>query len=212
MKNLSTVLNLVLLVCVGILFFLYFSMKKGSEGSNSQTSASGFASGNGRILRIAHVNVDSLNAKYQCMLDFKREIESRQNSIQNEYDTKAKTLQDEYVAYQQKAQAGTISQVDMDKAQKDMQEKKNVIDNLQRMHDDLLKEAQDRQEKILEIVQRFVANYNKKSHFDYVLAYAKTGSNILLANDSLDITKQVISGLNQQYTDSLRKTDAAKPH
>ncbi|HTA83429.1 MAG TPA: OmpH family outer membrane protein [Bacteroidia bacterium] len=212
MKNLSLAFNIVVLLLIGSLFWLFFSSKKGSDGGDSQNGAGKFASAKGRILKIAHVNVDSLNAKYQCMLDFKREIESRQNSIQADYETKAKALQDEYVIYQQKAQAGTISQVDMDKAQKKMQQEKNVIDNLQRMHEDLLKEAQDREAQILTLVQRYVANYNKKSHFDYILAYAKTGSNILYANDSLDITRDIISGLNTEYTDSLKKVPAAKPH
>jgi len=209
MKNSSTIFNVILLVLVGVLFWLYFSVKKSSDNSGSQES-NAFASSKSHALRVAYVNVDSLNAKYQCMLDFKREIESRQNSIQAEYDSKAKVLQEEYAAYQQKAQAGAISQVDMEKAQKDMQQKKDVIDNLQRMHDDLIKEAQDRQSKILDIVERYIANYNKKSHFDYVLAYAKAGSNILYANDSLDITKQVISGLNRDYTDSLKKVADTK--
>ncbi len=209
MKNSSTIFNVILLVLIGVLFWLYFSVKKSSDSLGGQES-NAYASSKSHALRIAHVNVDSLNAKYQCMLDFKREIESRQNSIQTEYDSKAKVLQEEYASYQQKAQAGSISQVDMEKAQKDMQQKKDVIDNLQRMHDDLIKEAQDRQSKILDIVERYITNYNKKSHFDYVLAYAKAGSNILYANDSLDITKQVISGLNRDYTDSLKKVADTK--
>ena len=213
MKNVSVAFNLVLLVCVGILFWLYFSLKKGSS-DNSQTPSTAVSTiaGKQRLLRIAHVNVDTLNTKYQLMLDFKREIESRQNSIQTEYDSKARVLQQEYATYQQKAQAGNISQVDAEKAQKDLQAKKDEIDRLQARHDDLIKEAQERQAKILELVQKYVANYNKKMHFDYILAFASTGSNILFTNDSLDVTKDVIAGLNVQYKDSLQKVSSAKPH
>jgi len=212
MKNLSIVFNLILLALIGVLFWLYFSLKKGpaSDTSMPATAVSNMA-GKQRLLHIAHVNVDTLNAKYQLMLDFKREIESRQNSIQAEYDSKAKVLQNEYVSYQQKAQAQTISQVDAEKMQKDLQAKKDELDNLQRRHDDLLKEAQDRNVTILTLVQKYVAGYNKKMHFDYILAFASSGSNILFANDSLDVTKDIVSGLNVQYKDSLQKM-SAKPH
>ncbi len=86
-----------------------------------------------------------------------------------------------------------------------MQAKKDELDNLQRRHDDLVKEAQDRNAKILELVQKFVAGYNKKMHFDYILANASAGTNILFAGDSLDVTKDIVSGLNLQYKDSLQK-------
>ncbi len=210
MKNLSIVFNLLLLALVGVLFWLYFSLKKTSGSDSSMPTAMSNVAGKSRLIRIAHVNVDSLNAKYQMMLDFKREIESRQNSIQMEYESKGKVLQDEYTSYQQKAQAGTISQIDAEKMQKDLQAKKADLDNVQRKLDDLQREAQERNITILGIVQKYVANYNKKMHFDYVLAFAKSGSNILYANDSLDVTKDVISGLNVQYKDSLQR--ASKPH
>jgi len=213
MKNFSTAINLILLMLIGVLFFLYFSLKKSSSSSDNQMpDAKGMSIMNkGKAVRIAHVNVDSLNVKYQCMVDTKRDMESRENSIQMEFANKNKVLQDEYLAYQQKVQSNNISQVDAEKAQKDLQEKKDELDNLQRKHDDLLKEAQDRENVILAIVQKYVANYNKKTHFDYILAYAKTGSNILFANDSLDITKEVVAGLNKEYTDSLQRM-SAKPH
>jgi len=210
MKNISIVFNLLLLALVGVLFWLYFSLKKTSGTDGSMPTAMSNVAGKSRLIRIAHVNVDSLNAKYQMMLDFKREIESRQNSIQMEYESKGKVLQDEYASYQQKAQAGTISQIDAEKVQEDLQAKKADLDNVQRKLDDLQREAQDRNIKILSIVQKYVADYNKKMHFDYVLAFAKSGSNILYANDSLDVTKDVIAGLNVQYKDSLQR--ASKPH
>ena len=210
MKNFSIVFNLLLLALVGVLFWLYFSLKKASGSDSSMPTAMSNSAGKSRLIRIAHVNVDSLNAKYQMMLDFKREIESRQNSIQMEYESKGKVLQDEYANYQQKAQAGTISQIDAEKAQKDIQAKKADLDNIQRKLDDLQREAQERNITILGIVQKYVADYNKKMHFDYVLAFAKSGSNILYANDSLDVTKDVIAGLNVQYKDSLQR--ASKPH
>src|SRR3984957_8176173 len=108
MKNISIVFNLLLLALVGVLFWLYFSLKKTSGTDGSMPTAMSNVAGKSRLIRIAHVNIDSLNAKYQMMLDFKREIESRQNSIQMEYDSKAKVLQNEYVSYQQKMQAQTI--------------------------------------------------------------------------------------------------------
>ena len=39
---------------------------------------------------------------------------------------------------------------------------------------------------------------SKEHNYSYVMGYSE-GANLLYVNDSLDITKQVISGLNVQY-------------
>ena len=77
-------------------------------------------------------------------------------------------LQEEYHEYQQKAQAGNISQLDAQKKQKDMEGKKNELDGIQQKQDDLMKEVQERNLQIQQKVQDYIAMYNKKAHYDYV--------------------------------------------
>jgi outer membrane protein len=213
MKNLSLVLNVILLVLVGVLFVLYFSLKKSiSGGDTTSTSKSDTTAnvasrpGNEKPIRIAFVNADSINTDYLLMTDFKKEINARQMALQNEYEKKGKVLQDEYAQYQQRVQANNISQVDAEKAQKDMEAKKAVLDELQHQQDDLLKEVQEKNLKLQNKIQNYIVDYNKKLHFDYVLAYAGVGSSVLYANNYYNITSQVISGLNAQYKDSLLKS------
>ena len=206
MKNLSIVFNIVLLALVGILFYLYFSLKNGSSTASSGSGDSKvvLSSGMQKPVRIAFVNTDTLNNDYLIMQDLKKDMQARQSVLQSEYDVKAKALQDEYMAYQQKVQSGNISQNDAEKQQKDMQQKKAVLDNMQAKLDEMVKEAQMKNQQIVDMIEKYIAQYNKKAHFDYVLAYAK-GANILLVNDSLDITRQVLNALNAQYKDSLQK-------
>ncbi len=213
MKNLSTVFNLVLLVLVGILFWLYFGLKKssGGESSAANTSVSDNA-GKDRLLRIAHINIDSMNSKYQLMLDFKSEYESNLNSLQEEALGKEKVLQQEYTVYMQKKQAGALSQVDDEKYQKELQAKKDELDNFQVKRDNLSRVTEEKNAKILNIVRKYVSDYNKKMHFDYILLSGETGTNIIYANNGLDITKDIVSGLNLQYKDSLQRASAITPH
>ncbi|HTB05890.1 MAG TPA: OmpH family outer membrane protein [Bacteroidia bacterium] len=211
MKNLSIVFNVVLLVLVCILFAMYFSLKKTISGGDASTSHADTTAnitthkGSEKAIRIAFVNADSINSEYQLMTDFKKEITARQMALQSEYESKAKVLQDEYVAYQQKVQANNISQLDAEKAQKDMEAKKAVIDELQHRQDDMVKEVQDKNLKLQAKIQNYIVDVNKKLNFDYVLAYAGMGSSVLYANNYYNITSQVISGLNAQYKDSLQK-------
>jgi len=209
MKNVSIVFNVVLLALVGILFFLYLSLKKAISGNDGGNTKVTLTAGMQKPVRVGYVNADSINTNYALMQDFKKEMQAKQSVLQNEYDTKGRAFQSEYADLQQRSQAGTISQIDADKIQKDLVQKKSVIDNIQANLDQLAREAQEKNQKIENLVEKYVSLYNKKAHFDYVLAYAR-GTNVLYANDSLDITRQVLMGLNQQYKDSLQKS-SVKP-
>ena len=46
-------------------------------------------------------------------------------------------------------------------------------------------------------IQAFLRVYNKTKQFDYILS--RSGDNILMANTKLDITDEVVRGLNKRY-------------
>ncbi|HTB32221.1 MAG TPA: OmpH family outer membrane protein [Bacteroidia bacterium] len=207
MKNFSIALNAILLVLVIILFVMFNNLKKGM-GQDGSSSSTGMMTGKNKLLRIAYINADTINGSYLLMKDFKAEITAKQMEMQDEYNKKAKKLQDEYEAYMKQKQAGNISELDAQKEEQDMQGKKNEIDALQQQQQDLMKDVQDRNIEIQKTVQRFIAGYNKTAHLDYVFTYESVGGSILFANDSLDITKAIVGGLNQQYKDSIQKASS----
>lgn len=206
MKNLPAALSAILLVLVIILFVMFNNLKKsmGDGGSSA-------AIGKNKLLRVAYVNADSINADYLLMKDFNNEIQQKEAQFQEEYNAKAKKLQDEYQAYMQKKQAGNTSQLDDQKAEQSLGAKKNELDQMQQQRDELLKEVQERNFELQKKIQRFIVDYNKKAKFDYILGYENVGGSLLYANDSLDITKPIVEGLNQQYKDSLQKASSAPP-
>jgi outer membrane protein len=212
MKNLSFILNVILFSLVGLLFALYFNLKKSMQGGDTaaptptSTAANVTAqTGNDKLIRIAYVNADTINTDYLLMADFKKQINARQNVLQSEYDKKAKVLQDEYVLYQTKVQANNISQVDAEKEQKAMEAKKAELEDLQRRQEDLVKEVQEKNLALQLKIQNYIVECNKKLKFDYVLAYAGVGGPVLYANSGYNITNQVIEGLNAQYKDSIQR-------
>ena len=53
-------------------------------------------------------------------------------------------------------------------------------------------------ESLYSKLSSYLKEYNKGKNYTFILGYQK-GGGILFANDSLDITAQVLSGLNKQY-------------
>ncbi len=52
--------------------------------------------------------------------------------------------------------------------------------------------------KLVDSVTTFLKRFNRQYRFDYILGY-KTGGEILIANDTLDITRSVMEVLNAEY-------------
>ena len=58
--------------------------------------------------------------------------------------------------------------------------------------------------RLLDTVNAFLKRFNAKYGYDYILAYKSMGE-ILIANDTLDITRSVLEELNKEYQGHSKK-------
>lgn len=190
MKQVSLLLNLVLLVLVALLFYWHF--RSGSPASGSQGPLPGPA---GSGLRLAYVNMDSLQVHYGFFLKQKARLDSSQAAMEAELDHDAQALQNE--ANQFQAKAATMSQAAGEAEQKKLEEKQRQLQNRQEnMRQLLIQEQSSFQGQLQAQIEGFLNRYNKGKHYSFIFSYLTANSDILLKDSSLDITPDVIRGLN----------------
>lgn len=190
MKNLSLSLNIVLLAAVAFLYYKVYSDKPESvaipvlNGSGMSSNA------------IVFINSDSLLEEYNYFNSLKASLEKKQDSIDVLLRGRAQSLEKEVGNYQEKApgmspeqRAGTEEKL-MQKQQMLVELKQNLLGQLQEQESIM-------NDSIHDNLHRYLQEYNKKKNYLYILGYQR-GSGILLANDSLDITKEILDGLNAQ--------------
>lgn len=191
MKNLQTILNIVLFALVGVLFFLNFKKPQTAEQQVivPPTSQSGGA-------RIAWVNADTLDAKYEWLKQQKEAIEQRLRNAENSLQSKEQALMRDAQALQEKFQTGNMTQADAEKEQATLMQRGQ---RLEEERSRLSKSLSDDQKKAFNDLYANVESKLKEISgqigYDYILSYSR-GGQILMANDSLDITKQVLELLN----------------
>lgn len=187
------VLNVVLLIAVGVLYVLHFSKSDNlANGSESVVQA-----GAGSNLQIAYVNSDSLLSKYEYFKDKAEELEAKRVKLEAEFNNRAQGLQSEFQNLQQTAQNMTMAQA---KAAEEnlMKKRENLMQYQQSLQQQLVTEETKVNNELYDKVSNYLNEYGKKNNFQLVLTYTK-GSGVLYANDSLNITNQVITGLNEAY-------------
>lgn len=194
MKHLSLILNGILAVAVIYLYILHFGSGKAAE-TNTNRETGGFAGG--PVPKIAYVNSDTLLAHYDYFKDKQAELETKATQLQSEYENRAKGLQNEINAFQRTAGQMTINQARA--AEEDLRKKQqNLMQYQQNLSTQLMEQENKVNEELYQNVSSYLEQYGKDKDFKIVLTYTK-GSGVLYADDSLDITREVIAGLNEKY-------------
>ena len=194
MRNLSVVLNVILFLLVGVLFFLHFSGRTPAVAAATPGEKSADAA-TGSSCNIAYVNIDSLEEHYTYFKEKKDELEKKQRSIEQELNGNAQALQNEVAQLRQKA--ATMTQAEGEAAQKSIMQKQQA---LQQKEQNLQQQFMQQQAQFNDELQRrlddFLTKYNADKKYTYILSYSKGMSNILYKDAAYDITNAVIAGLN----------------
>jgi outer membrane protein len=79
---------------------------------------------------------------------------------------------------------------------KKQQELEKLRSNLS---DNLMESQKKLTEQLYDSIANYLQRYNKKAGFAYIFSYTKGGP-IIVAPKTLDLTKDVLKGLNSEYT------------
>jgi len=193
--NFNTLLGLILLVGVVILYVLHFT-------GNRQQDASvplALKKDTGKQLSVVFVNIDSLNVHYDYVKILRNELESTGKRLQNEVLSEQSALEKEANEFQRQVAANIIPE---DKAKQMyeqlMQKQQTLMQKKERYTQQVADHEMSMNIKLVDSVTAFLKRYNRKYHFDYIMGY-KTGGEILISNDTLDITKSVLEELNKEF-------------
>lgn len=194
MKNLSLVLNVILLIAVGVLYVLHFT---GGEKNEAITEVRASVGTSSALRQLAYVNSDSLLQNYDYFKDKANELEAKRAKLEAEYTNRAQGLQNEINDFQRNVQNMTMAQaraVEENLTQK----QQNLIRYQQTLQQELMNDENLVNNELYDNVANYLEEYGRKNNLQLVLTYTK-GSGVLYANDSLDITQEVIVGLNAEY-------------
>ena len=203
MKRLPLILNIVLAVAVVALYVLYFT---GIGSPKKKSTFEGLPAGSANGGSIFYVQIDSVLSHFDMATDLSGELQSKFTASQTEFENKQKAYQNEVNDYQYKAQRGLMTRSEAQTAEQELYAKQQ---NLAKLQQDLSQDLQEKQtvmnRQVINAIMEYLKNNSSQLNYKYVLG-TSFGGNILYANDSLDITKNIITGLNENYQETKKKT------
>lgn len=207
LSKINLALNVLLLAAVAFLFFRpSVDQKGGNEKSAAESDSTNLFTPQSlnSNSRVVFVNADSLNEKYEFIAEKYEELEREQLKIESQVQRKMKAAEERYVQLESEAAYMTPGQ--LEQAQMELQGLQLEITQFQeKLAADFRAKELETQQTFYKNISEYLKDYNKDGLYDFILTY-QLGGQILLANDSLDITNDVIRGLNANY----RNTQAKK--
>jgi outer membrane protein len=192
MNRISIIINAILGIGLIVLYYLHF---KGAPQNDQPIIVPPKIKV--KPSHLVYINTDSLMDQYDYVKDMRNELEKERNQAENEFQTKYTKLENE--ANNLREIYEKLSQDEAMKQQQDIAMKEQKLNEFrEQMQEKLMKNEQDKNEKMLKSISDFLQKNYQKTGYTYILGY-QHGGGILYAKDSLNITHEVIEGLNAQY-------------
>lgn len=195
MKNGILIWNVVLTLVAGYLLISKFS---GHSAGGSKGKAIKDSLGAQGPFRMAYFEMDSVAANFELVKEVKAELAKKENDINAELDRRTKDFQQRYSVLQNKAQAGNMSQAELDAASAEI---KKIDDDIKARRQQLDQEYNQlmasRQNDIKTKIENYLREYNKTKNFSYIISYEQ--GLFYFKDTAFNITADVIKGLNSFY-------------
>ncbi|WP_395804317.1 OmpH family outer membrane protein [Daejeonella sp.] len=165
------------------------------EQSKTASSATGTSASN---LDVVYVNSDSLLTNYEYFKAVQKTFEEKSKKAQADLQAKGAAFQREVAAYQQNA--GSLSADQRASTEERLARKQQELATYnQNAGNALANEEATENEKLYNKVADFLKVHAKEKGYKIVLTYSKSNPAVLYADESLDVTKDVLAGLNAEY-------------
>jgi len=188
------IINIILFAAVAVLLLLQF---KGGSASTGSVVKSDSASS----LKVAYVDLDSIQSKYTFYKEKMEEFEKKKENADRDLNNAFQKIEGERIAFAKKGES--ITQAEYENFQRSYQSKmqnleqqKMVLEN--NIAGDGVKAMEDLKAKINE----FLKEYNKKKGYSYIFSYSAALNVLFYKDTAYDITNEVVAGLNEAYKKS----------
>ena len=178
---------------------LLSSCNQNQGGNTAATAASDSTAVAGSIV---FFNMDTVMQGYGMANDLTSVFETKTSGIQAEIDRRGKKLEKDAADFQNKVDKGLLTQsVAQVQYQKLQQQQQDYQQYVVRKQNEMAEEQQVMMNQIANAIQEFVNEYNAEKGYAMIIATAGSilATPVVTADPKLDITEDLLAGLNAAY-------------
>lgn len=156
-------------------------------------------------LKIAYVDIDTLLTNYKLWIELNEEMIRKEENIRATLNEKMTSLQADYEEFERKLNNNAfVTRERAESEQNRILKKRQELEELQeRLSNELAIENNKNNVLFRDSINAFVQQYNKEKGYNVILS--RLGDNILYIDYAMNITQEIIDGLNARYDANKKK-------
>ena len=195
MKNTSLILSIISLIAV--VAFGILSLTKGK--SEVQTPEEGQATEAACKGAIVYVDLDRILMEYDMANDLRSVVETKVQNIQAEINRKGQKLEKDVTAFQEKIEKGLLTRSVAEAQGQKLQQQELEFNNYAgQKQQEIQEEQMVMMNQLGDAIKTFLEKYNAEKQYAMILSN-QAGAPVVTADPALDITDDVLAGLNEEY-------------
>lgn len=158
---------------------------------------------------IVYVQLDSLIANYDMYNDLMTAFQSKAQGIQDDLAKRGRRLESDAKAFENQVQKGLLTRSAAEEQQnKLMQRQQNLANDAAKKEAELQEEQAVLNNQVYYAVKEFIESYNAEHQYSLILTTSGVTNTVLNVNPGLDITADVLKGLNEEYIKNRNNKDS----
>lgn len=151
---------------------------------------------------IVYIQMDSLVNQYDMFNDLRSEFEAKIEAIQEDLRKKGNAFEKSATDFQNKLNKGLLTRSQAETQQQALMQREQDLRNLTGQKQmEMQEEEAVMLRNVMDAIQTYLNKYNETHN--YALILQSSASNpVIVGNPSLDITNDVLKGLNEEYIQS----------
>ena len=195
MKNTSLILSVISIVAVVVFGVLSLTGKdtvkaEVAEGETTEVAAKG---------DIVYIDLDRILMDYDMANDLRSVVETKVQNIQAEVTRRGKKLESDVKSFQEKLDKGLMTRSVAEAQSQKLQQQEIEFNNYAAQKQQEINEEQVvMMNQLGDAIQTFLNKYNEEKQYAMIITNTG-GAPVIVADPALDVTEDVLAGLNEDY-------------
>lgn len=195
MKQTPLILSIIAVVAAVAALILTLTAPKNQHKSVESTDSIQAVAGD-----IVYLRLDTLMMQYDMYSDLQSAFEAKAQNVDSELNKKARKLDSDVKNFQNQIQKGLLTRSAAEQQSSSLEQRQaNLQNEAAQKQQELAEESQVLMNQVMYAIKTYLEEYNKEHNFAAILTTTDASNVVMVGAPALDITQQIVEGLNAEY-------------
>ena len=195
MKHTPLILSIIAVVAAVAALILSLTTPKNNHKPVESTDGIQAVAGD-----IVYLRLDTLMMQYDMYSDLQSAFEAKAQTVDSDLNKKARKLESDIKNFENSINKGLLTRSAAEQQNNSLQQRQaNLQNEAAQKQQELAEESQVLLNQVMYAIQTYLEEYNKEHNFAAILTTTAASNVVMVGAPALDITQEVVEGLNAEY-------------